>query len=49
MIRFVPFFQSSKVTAAKPAAQSLFADDDEDDLFASVKPKAPPVLLESAA
>lgn len=33
---------SSKLTSAKPAAQSLFADDDEDDLFSSVKPKIPP-------
>lgn len=33
---------SSKLSSAKSAAQSLFADDDEDDLFSSVKPKAPP-------
>lgn len=33
---------SSKPNSVKPAAQSLFADDDEDDLFSSVKPKAPP-------
>ncbi|XP_008277986.1 WASH complex subunit FAM21 isoform X2 [Stegastes partitus] len=33
---------SSKISSVKPAAQSLFADDDEDDLFSSVKPKAPP-------
>ncbi|XP_074501953.1 WASH complex subunit 2 isoform X3 [Sebastes fasciatus] len=32
---------SSKLSSAKPAAQSLFADDDEDDLFSSIKPKAP--------
>ncbi|XP_031161258.1 WASH complex subunit 2 isoform X1 [Sander lucioperca] len=33
---------SSKLSSVKPAAQSLFADDDEDDLFSSIKPKAPP-------
>lgn len=33
---------SSKSSSVKPAAQSLFADDDEDDLFGSIKPKAPP-------
>uniref|UniRef100_UPI0037E78F96 WASH complex subunit 2 isoform X2 n=1 Tax=Semicossyphus pulcher TaxID=241346 RepID=UPI0037E78F96 len=33
---------SSKLSSVKPAAQSLFADDDEDDLFASIKPKASP-------
>ncbi|XP_041645615.1 WASH complex subunit 2C isoform X2 [Cheilinus undulatus] len=33
---------TSKLSSVKPAAQSLFADDDEDDLFGSVKPKAPP-------
>ncbi|KAM3606773.1 uncharacterized protein V6R79_022982 [Siganus canaliculatus] len=33
---------NSKVSSVKPAAQSLFADDDEDDLFGSIKPKAPP-------
>ncbi|XP_028278973.1 WASH complex subunit 2 isoform X3 [Parambassis ranga] len=33
---------SSKLSTAKPAAQSLFADDDEDDLFSSIKPKPPP-------
>lgn len=33
---------SSKPSSVKPAAQSLFADDDEDDLFSSIKPKAPP-------
>nr|XP_020457294.1 WASH complex subunit FAM21-like isoform X3 [Monopterus albus] len=33
---------SSKVNSVKPAAQVLFADDDEDDLFTSIKPKAPP-------
>ncbi|XP_030603968.1 WASH complex subunit 2 isoform X2 [Archocentrus centrarchus] len=33
---------SSKLSSVKPAAQSLFADDDEDDLFSSTKPKAPP-------
>uniref|UniRef100_A0A8D2ZL82 FAM21/CAPZIP domain-containing protein n=1 Tax=Scophthalmus maximus TaxID=52904 RepID=A0A8D2ZL82_SCOMX len=33
---------SSKLSSAKPAAQSLFADDDEDDLFSSTKPRAPP-------
>ncbi|KAM9344686.1 WASH complex subunit 2 [Symphorus nematophorus] len=33
---------SSKLSSVKPAAQSLFADDDEDDLFTSIKPKAPP-------
>lgn len=34
--------QTSKLSSVKPAAPSLFADDDEDDLFSSVKPKAPP-------
>ncbi|XP_035518973.1 WASH complex subunit 2 isoform X1 [Morone saxatilis] len=33
---------SSKLSSVKPAAQSLFADDDEDDLFSSIKSKAPP-------
>ncbi|XP_039995270.1 WASH complex subunit 2A isoform X2 [Xiphias gladius] len=33
---------SSKLSSAKPTAQSLFADDEEDDLFSSTKPKAPP-------
>ncbi|XP_045926853.1 WASH complex subunit 2 isoform X1 [Micropterus dolomieu] len=33
---------SSKPSSAKSAAQSLFADEDEDDLFSSIKPKAPP-------
>ncbi|XP_063347429.1 WASH complex subunit 2 isoform X2 [Pelmatolapia mariae] len=33
---------SSKPSSVKPAAQSLFADDIEDDLFSSIKPKAPP-------
>nr|XP_046258221.1 WASH complex subunit 2 isoform X3 [Scatophagus argus] len=33
---------SSKTSSVKPAAQSLFADDDEDDLFSSIKPKTPP-------
>ncbi|XP_071336712.1 WASH complex subunit 2 isoform X3 [Trachinotus anak] len=33
---------SSKLSSVKPAALSLFADDDEDDLFSSTKPKAPP-------
>lgn len=33
---------SAKPTAVKPAEPSLFSDDDEDDLFGSVKPKAPP-------
>ncbi|XP_070771626.1 WASH complex subunit 2 [Enoplosus armatus] len=33
---------SSNISSVKPAAQSLFADDDEDDLFSSIKPKAPP-------
>ncbi|XP_029376448.1 WASH complex subunit 2 isoform X2 [Echeneis naucrates] len=32
---------SSKLSSVKPAAQSLFVDDDEDDLFSSIKPKAP--------
>ncbi|XP_070696786.1 WASH complex subunit 2 [Pempheris klunzingeri] len=33
---------NSKLSSVQPAAQSLFADDDEDDLFSSVKSKAPP-------
>lgn len=33
---------SSKLSTAKPAAQSLFADEDEDDLFSSIKTKPPP-------
>ncbi|XP_029925809.1 WASH complex subunit 2A isoform X2 [Myripristis murdjan] len=33
---------SSKLSSVKPAAPSLFADDDEDDLFSAIKPKAPP-------
>ncbi|XP_035760627.1 WASH complex subunit 2C isoform X5 [Neolamprologus brichardi] len=37
-----PKTTSSKPSSVKPAAQSLFADDIEDDLFSSIKPKAPP-------
>ncbi|XP_047459603.1 WASH complex subunit 2 isoform X2 [Mugil cephalus] len=37
---------SSKVSSVKPAAQSLFADDEEDDLFGSTKPKPPPPVAE---
>ncbi|XP_078788157.1 WASH complex subunit 2 isoform X7 [Oryzias latipes] len=39
---------SSKLGSAKDTAQSLFADDeeDEDDLFSSIKPKAPPKVAE---
>ncbi|XP_070833544.1 WASH complex subunit 2C isoform X1 [Chaetodon trifascialis] len=33
---------SSKLSSVKPTERSLFADDDEDDLFSSIKPKAPP-------
>ncbi|KAM6997998.1 WASH complex subunit 2 isoform 3-T3 [Tautogolabrus adspersus] len=33
---------SSKPSSVKPAAQSLFADEDEEDLFGSIKPKTPP-------
>ncbi|XP_068424088.1 WASH complex subunit 2 isoform X2 [Clinocottus analis] len=33
---------SSKLSEAKPASQSLFAEDDEDDLFSSIKSIAPP-------
>ncbi|XP_068578357.1 WASH complex subunit 2 isoform X2 [Cebidichthys violaceus] len=33
---------SSKVSSVKPATQSLFSEDDEDDLFSSIKSKAPP-------
>ncbi|XP_042357922.1 WASH complex subunit 2 isoform X2 [Plectropomus leopardus] len=40
---------SSKLSSAKPAAQSLFADDDEDDLFSSIKPKAPPPKIAEKA
>uniref|UniRef100_H3CTE0 FAM21/CAPZIP domain-containing protein n=1 Tax=Tetraodon nigroviridis TaxID=99883 RepID=H3CTE0_TETNG len=37
------FATSGKASVTKPATQSLFADEDEeDDLFSSVKPKAPP-------
>ncbi|XP_029030816.1 WASH complex subunit 2 isoform X2 [Betta splendens] len=32
----------SKPKSVKPAAQSLFSDEGEDDLFSSTKPKAPP-------
>ncbi|XP_062256903.1 WASH complex subunit 2 isoform X2 [Platichthys flesus] len=37
---------SSKSTSGKPAAEGLFADEDEDDLFSSTKPKAPPPIAE---
>ncbi|KAK2824303.1 hypothetical protein Q5P01_021478 [Channa striata] len=37
----VDLFENSKLSSVK-AAQSLFADEDEDDLFSSIKPKAPP-------
>ncbi|XP_044228875.1 WASH complex subunit 2 isoform X2 [Thunnus albacares] len=38
---------SSKISSVKPAAPSLFADDDEDDLFSSTKPKTlPPKVAE---
>ncbi|XP_054456135.1 WASH complex subunit 2 isoform X2 [Anoplopoma fimbria] len=33
---------SSKLSSTKPVTQSLFSEDDEDDLFSSIKPKAPP-------
>ncbi|KAL6101862.1 washc2c [Pungitius sinensis] len=33
--------ESSKLNSKKPATTSLFAEDDEDDLFISVKTKAP--------
>ncbi|KAM9804220.1 WASH complex subunit 2C [Neosynchiropus ocellatus] len=36
---------NSKPSAVKPAAPSLFSDDDEDDLFGSVKPKSPPPVI----
>ncbi|XP_028325021.1 WASH complex subunit 2 isoform X3 [Gouania willdenowi] len=35
---------SSKANLVKPAAQSLFSDEDEDDLFGSVKQKVPPLV-----
>lgn len=34
---FLVNFQSSKVSPMKPAAHNLFSDDDEDDIFSSVK------------
>ncbi|KAM4591850.1 WASH complex subunit 2A isoform 2-T2 [Odontesthes bonariensis] len=38
---------SSKLSSVKPAAESLFADDDEDDLFNSIKQKpSPPKVAE---
>ncbi|KAG9341017.1 hypothetical protein JZ751_019770 [Albula glossodonta] len=37
---------SSPPRAVKPAAPALFGDDDEDDLFSSTKPKAPPKVAE---
>ncbi|XP_076020245.1 WASH complex subunit 2A isoform X2 [Genypterus blacodes] len=33
---------NTKLSSGKPAAASLFADDDEDDLFSFIKPKALP-------
>ncbi|XP_053731690.1 WASH complex subunit 2 isoform X1 [Synchiropus splendidus] len=36
---------NSKPSTVKPAAPSLFSDDDEDDLFAAVKPKSPPPVI----
>ncbi|KAK7901355.1 hypothetical protein WMY93_018124 [Mugilogobius chulae] len=37
---------SKPSSTVKPAAPSLFSDDDEDDLFSSVKPKAAPKVAE---
>ncbi|KAM4599744.1 WASH complex subunit 2 isoform 4-T4 [Fundulus diaphanus] len=34
--------ESSKVSSVKPVAPNLFSDDDEDDIFGSVKAAAPP-------
>ncbi|KAJ8418246.1 hypothetical protein AAFF_G00139550 [Aldrovandia affinis] len=37
---------SSPPSSGKPEAPTLFGDDDEDDLFSSAKPKAPPKVAE---
>ncbi|KAF7650000.1 hypothetical protein LDENG_00132330 [Lucifuga dentata] len=39
--------QNAKLSSVKPAATSLFTDDDEDDLFSPIKPQAlPPKVAE---
>ncbi|XP_036402331.1 WASH complex subunit 2 isoform X2 [Megalops cyprinoides] len=38
--------ESDPPRSVKPAAPTLFGDDDEDDLFSSAKPKSPPKVAE---
>lgn len=41
----VLWFQTPVPSSVKPAVSALFGDDeDDDDLFSSAKPKAPPVI-----
>lgn len=41
----VLWFQKPVPDSVKPAASTLFGDEeDDDDLFSSAKPKAPPVI-----